>query len=112
MGKPLQYADDRKVVYSLFPQELKNMLKCINMKLDKIAKWCLKWQLELDMDKCGWICFSNTSLNTDLTINGKVLCKVTFSNELRIQVILQFILLRTSLETDLQVLIPSDLHSL
>ncbi|KAH9592028.1 hypothetical protein MS3_00004095 [Schistosoma haematobium] len=74
--KPLLYADDLKVVYSFSPHELKNMQNCISMELNKVAQWCLKWQLELNTVKCGWICFGDTSLNLDLTINGEVLSRL------------------------------------
>ncbi|CAH8660046.1 unnamed protein product [Schistosoma haematobium] len=75
VGKPLLYADDLKVVYSFSPHELKNMQNCISMELNKVAQWCLKWQLELNTAKCGWICFGDTSLNLDITINGEVLSR-------------------------------------
>ncbi|CAH8679512.1 unnamed protein product [Schistosoma haematobium] len=74
--KPLLYADDLKVVYSFSPHELKNMQNCISMELNKVAQWCLKWQLELNTVKCGWICFGDTSLNLDIIINGEVLSRL------------------------------------
>ncbi|KAH9579084.1 60S ribosomal protein L7 [Schistosoma haematobium] len=52
------------------------MQNCISMELNKVAQWCLKWQLELNTAKCGWICFGNTSLNLDIIINGEVLSRL------------------------------------
>ncbi|CAI2733302.1 unnamed protein product [Schistosoma spindalis] len=76
VGKPLLYADDLKLVYSFSPHELENVQTCINLELNKVAQWCLKWQLELNTAKCGWICFGDTSLNLDLTIHGEVLSRL------------------------------------
>ncbi|CAI2727681.1 unnamed protein product [Schistosoma spindalis] len=76
VGKPLLYADDLKLVYPFSPHELENVQTCINLELNKVAQWCLKWQLELNTTKCGWICFGDTSLNLDLTINGEMLTRL------------------------------------
>ncbi|VDP61489.1 unnamed protein product [Schistosoma curassoni] len=76
VGNPLLYADDLKVVYSFSPHNLNNMQNCISMELNKVAQWCLKWQLELNTAKCGWICFGDTSINLNITINGEVLSRL------------------------------------
>lgn len=72
MGEPLLQADDLKAVCS-FSHETKNVQNCIRMEFNKVAQWYSKWQLELNTAKCGWMCFCNTSLKLDFTINGKVL---------------------------------------
>ena len=76
VGKSLLFADDLKVVYSFSPHELSNIRNCISTELNKVAQWCSEWQLELNTAKCGWLCFGDTSLNLNLTINGEMLSRL------------------------------------
>ena len=60
-SEPLLFADDGK-----FYRAINSLIDCVNLQLDldRIYQWTLKWKLDLNLSKCNFICFSNKRKNT------------------------------------------------
>ena len=59
-SESLLFADDGKIY-----KAIKYIADCLNLQLDldRIFKWTIDWQLDLSLDKCATICFSNKTRN-------------------------------------------------
>ena len=59
-SESLLFADDSKMF-----KAIKNIADCLNLQLDldRIYNWTIKWKLDLHLDKCYTICFSNKTRN-------------------------------------------------
>ncbi|CAH8853913.1 unnamed protein product [Trichobilharzia szidati] len=73
VGKPILYADDLKVTYKCKNTDLGITVNAIQQELEKMDRWCDTWQLQFNVEKCGWLCIGCNNLELDLTIQGHAL---------------------------------------
>ena len=83
-GKTYLYADDLKVIYKTDIGDVRSTMQTIQHELNKVDDWCKRWGLELNTEKCGWLCIGNTSLKIKLALNKNPLPRLTSVTDLGI----------------------------
>nr|CAH8858213.1 unnamed protein product [Trichobilharzia regenti] len=75
-GKPFIFADDLKVAYTFQRDDLGNFENVVQKELDKMAAWSSLWNLQFNLNKCGWICFGAPSIDLKLTLQSANLTRL------------------------------------
>ncbi|CAH8292204.1 unnamed protein product [Schistosoma rodhaini] len=81
-GKTYLYADDLKVIYKTDVGDVRSTMQTIQHELNKVDDWCKRWGLELNTEKCGWLCIGNTSIKLKLALNKNPLLRLTSVTDL------------------------------
>ncbi|CAI2726366.1 unnamed protein product [Schistosoma spindalis] len=81
-GKTYLYADDLKVIYKTDTWDVRSTIQTIQHELNIVDDWCKRWRLELNTEKCGWLCIGDTSLKIKLTINSNALSRLASVTDL------------------------------
>ncbi|CAH8481634.1 unnamed protein product [Schistosoma intercalatum] len=81
-GKTYLYADDLKVIYKTDICDLRSTMQTIQHELNMVDDWCKRWRLELNIEKCGWLCIGDTSLKMKLTISDHTLPRLASVTDL------------------------------
>ncbi|KAK4474271.1 hypothetical protein MN116_000359, partial [Schistosoma mekongi] len=84
-GNPYLYADDLKVVYKTDKNDVAHCIENMQDELNKLGKWCSKWCLEFNTEKCGWMCVGDPKLEVQLVLSNHKLPKLNTVTDLGIQ---------------------------
>ena len=78
-SKTLLFADDTKIYTQInSPDDIKNLQADIN----NITKWCIKWQMQLNCNKCKVINFNNNNIQADIILANTPLPVVNCEEDL------------------------------
>jgi hypothetical protein len=78
-SKTLLFADDTKIYTQInSPDDIKNLQADIN----NITKWCTKWQMQLNCNKCKVINFNNNNIQADIILANTPLPVVNCEEDL------------------------------